>query len=97
MENLGVVENLVDSIQSDNMLSGTVKDWVRELELTLDKVATQSGNILSADNPHQSVEVINQLARLGGARGGSVRRNVDKIIQNITENYDSIQTFLMRR
>lgn len=89
MENLGVVENLVDSIQSDNMLSGTVKDWVRELELTLDKVATQSGNILSADNPHQSVEVINQLARLGGAEAGSVRRNVDKIIQNITENYDS--------
>lgn len=89
MESLGVVENLVDSIQSDNMLPGAVKDWVRQLELTLDKVATEGGNILSGDNPHQSVEVINQLARLGGADSGSVRRNVDKIIQDITENYDS--------
>lgn len=89
MESLGVVENLIDSIETDNLLPGTVKDWVRQLELTLDKVATQDGNILSGDNPHQSVEVINQLARLGGADSTSVRRNVDQIIQNITENYDS--------
>lgn len=89
LESLGVVENLVDSIQTDNMLPGSVKDWVRDLELTLDKVATEGGNILSGDNPHQAVEVINQLARLGGAESGVVRRNVDQIIQNVTENYDS--------
>ncbi len=89
MESLGVVENLIDSIETDNMLSGPVKDWIQQLELTLDKVATDGGNILSGETPHQSVEVINQLARLGGAESSSVRRNVDQIIQNITENYDT--------
>ncbi|MGK0396502.1 MAG: diguanylate cyclase (GGDEF)-like protein [Candidatus Azotimanducaceae bacterium] len=89
MESLGVVENLVDSIETDNMLPGSVKDWVRQLELTLDKVATESDNFLSADEPHESLEVINQLARLGGAESGSVRRDVDSIVENITRNYDS--------
>jgi len=89
MESLGVVENLVDSIETDNMLPGSVKDWVRQLELTLDKVATESDNFLSADDPHESLEVINQLARLGGAESGSVRRDVDSIVENITRNYDS--------
>lgn len=89
LENLGVVENLVDSIATDNMLPEAVKGWVRQLELTLDKVATEGGNILSGDNPHESLDVINQLARLGSADSASVRRNVDQIIQNITENYDS--------
>ena len=89
MESLEVVENLVDTIESDNMLSGSVKDWVRQLELTLDKVATQNDNFLSAENPHRAMEVINQLAQLGGAESGSVRRNVDSIVENIAENYDS--------
>ena len=89
MESLGVVENLVDSIETDNMLSGSVKDWVKQLELTLDKVATENDNFLSADNPHEALEVINQLARLGGGESGSVRRDVDSIVENITRNYDS--------
>lgn len=89
MESLGVVENLVDSIETDNLLSGSVKDWVRQLELTLDKVATESDNFLSPDDPHESLEVINLLARLGGAESGSVRRDVDSIVENITRNYDS--------
>lgn len=89
MESLGVVENLVDSIETDNMLPGMVKDWVRQLELTLDKVATENENFLSADNPHESLEVLNQLARLGGAESGSIRRDVEGILDNITRNYDS--------
>ena len=89
MESLGVVENLVDSIETDNLLSGSVKDWVRQLELTLDKVVTESDNFLSPDDPHESLEVINLLARLGGAESGSVRRDVDSIVENITRNYDS--------
>lgn len=89
MESLGVVENLVDSIGTDHMLSGSVKDWVKKLELTLDKVATENDNFLSADEPHEALEVINQLARLGGAESGSVRRDVDNIVENISRNYDS--------
>lgn len=89
MESLGVVENLVDSIETDNLLPGSVKDWVRQLELTLDKVATENDNFLSPDDPHESLEVLNQLARLGGTESGSVRRDVDSIVENITRNYDS--------
>jgi diguanylate cyclase (GGDEF)-like protein len=88
MESLGVVENLVDSIETDNMLPGMVKDGVRQLELTLDKVATENENFLSGDDPHESLEVINQLAKLGGAESGSIRRDVEGIIDNITRNYD---------
>ena len=89
MESLGVVENLVDSIETDSLMPGMVKDWVRQLELTLDKVATENEDFLSADNPHESLEVINQLARLAGAESGSIRREVEGIINKITSNYDT--------
>ncbi|MDA1301221.1 MAG: DUF1631 family protein [Proteobacteria bacterium] len=87
-EGIEVVESLVDNIEQDELLSEGVKDWVRQLELTLDKVATTRSDFLSKTNPHRSVEVINQLARLGGAETGSVKRHVDQIIQGINENYD---------
>jgi diguanylate cyclase (GGDEF)-like protein len=88
-ESIEVVENLVGTIEEDEMLSDGVKDWVRQLELTLGKVATRQTDFLSDANPHKSVEVINQLARLGGAETGSVKRSVDKIIDNITTGFDS--------
>jgi diguanylate cyclase (GGDEF)-like protein len=89
LESLGVVENLIDTIESDNMVSGSAKDWVRQLELTLDKVATQDRDFLSDENPHRSLEVINELAKLSGAESGSLKRNVDNIVNDIAENYDS--------
>lgn len=89
-ERLGVVENLVDSIEHDAMLSSSAKDWIRQLEVTLDKVAAQKGEeFLDVENPHESLEVLNQLAELGGSESGSVQRKVEDIIGNIRENYDS--------
>ncbi|MBD3647588.1 MAG: DUF1631 family protein, partial [Pseudomonadales bacterium] len=89
-ETLGVVENLVDSIEHDAMLSGHAKDWIRQLEVTLDKVAVERGEeFLDIDNPNEALEVLNQLAELGGSESSSVQRKVDEIIGNITENYDS--------
>lgn len=89
LESLGVVENLVDTIEDDSMLSGSAKDWIRQLELTLDKVATQDDDFLDTENPHRSLEVVNQLARLGGTESGSIKRNVDEIVSFINENFDS--------
>lgn len=89
LESLGVVENLVDSIEDDAMLSGTAKDWIRQLELTLDKVATNNDDFLSVENPHRALDVINQLARLGSADSGGIRRNVDEIVSYINDNFDS--------
>ena len=88
LESMAVVENLVDTIEDDSMLSGSAKDWIRQLELTLDKVATDTGNILDEENPHPALEVINQLARLGGAESGSIRRDVEHILEDINTNYD---------
>lgn len=88
LESMAVVENLVDTIEDDSMLSGSAKDWIRQLELTLDKVATDTGNILDEENPHPALEVINQLARLGGAESGSIRRDVEHILEDINSNYD---------
>lgn len=89
-ERLGVVENLVDSIEHDAMLSSSAKDWIRQLEVTLDKVAAQKGEeFLDVENPHEALEVLNQLAELDGSESGGVQRRVEEIIGNIRENYDS--------
>ena len=88
LQSLGVVENLVDTVEHDQILSATAKDWIRQLELTLDKVATSNTNFLSDENPHQSLEVINQLARLGGSESSGIKKNVDKIVDSINQNFD---------
>lgn len=87
-ESLGVVENLVNTIEDDALLSHSAKDWIRQLELTLDKSATQTGNFLAEDNPHPSLEVINQLAQLDGSASRSIKRNVDQIVEQIIDNFD---------
>lgn len=88
LDSMAVVENLVDTIENDAMLSGSAKDWIRQLELTLDKVATDTGNILDEQNPHSALEVINQLAKLGGAESVSIRRDVEQILEDINTSYD---------
>ncbi|MCB1643999.1 MAG: DUF1631 family protein [Pseudomonadales bacterium] len=88
-QSLDVVENLVDTIEQDALLSSSAKNWIRQLELTLDKVAASTGDILNEENPHQALEVINQLARLGGAESASIQRDVESIVQNINQNYDA--------
>ena len=57
--------------------------------MTLDKVATQESDFLYDESPHSSLEVINELARLGGSESGSVKRTVDKIVEDINQNFDS--------
>ena len=88
MQNLEVVENLVDTIEEDSMLTSSSKDWIRQLELTLDKVAAGQDDFLNEKDRHRSLEVVNQLARLGGAESGSAKRAVDDIVREINTNYD---------
>jgi len=89
LERLEVVEGLVDSIEDDAMLSPSAKNWISQLELTLGKVAAKRFDFLSERNPHRSLEVINQLATLGGSESTAVNRKVEEIISDINENYDS--------
>lgn len=92
LERLDVVEDLVGSIEEDPILSRTAKNWISQLELTLGKVATQRQDFLSEDNPHTSLEVINQLANLGGSESAAVQRKIEGIVSDINQNYDSDPT-----
>ena len=89
LERLDVVENLVDSIDADLILSDSAKGWIRQLELTLYKVAAQNRDFLDQENQHSSLKVINQLARLGGAESNDIRDDIEDIIGEIDRNYDS--------
>ena len=89
VQTLEVVENLIDSIEDDALLMDNTKNWIRKLELTLDKVAANNGDFLNENNPHRSLDVINQIALLGGAGSNSARRVVDEIIDEINSNYDA--------
>lgn len=88
LQRMEVVENLVDTIEEDELLAPSAKDWIRQLELTLNRVATGNENFLSEHNPHSSIKVVNQLARLNGAEAGASKRVVDEIVQEINETYD---------
>lgn len=93
---LQVVENLVSSIDQDELVPSGVKDWVRQLEVTLAKVAAAQPDFLnsSAAAPHAAIQVLNQLARLGNASdaGEGVDREVsgrvDDLMKRLVEGFD---------
>jgi diguanylate cyclase (GGDEF)-like protein len=89
MQRLDVVEKLVDSIEDDSMLSGSSKGWIRQLELTLGKVASQHDDFLGEESSHRSLDVLNHLAELGGSESNTIKRSVEDIIGNINDNFDS--------
>ena len=64
-DTLDVMENLVDSIEQDKLLTEGIRGWVKRLEVTLNKLATKDPEFLDhdAERPHSAVEVLNQLAR----------------------------------
>lgn len=86
--NLEVIENLVDNIKKDELVSNSAKDWVRQLEITLSRIATESPDFLDVNNPHVAVDVVNQLAQLGTTGSSAIQRSVDRIVQHIVESYD---------
>lgn len=96
-DTLNVVENLVDSIESDRLLTDGIRDWVKRLELTLNKLATRDPEFLAYDpqSPHGAVRMLNQLARLGNARDTregidrDVGQRVDELLQRVVSEYDA--------
>lgn len=96
-DTLQVMESLVGSLSSDRLLTEGMREWVRRLEVTLNKLATREPEFLASDpeNPHSAVQMLNQLARLGNsadAREGidrEVGRRVDELLERVVEDYDS--------
>ncbi|MFU8814763.1 MAG: DUF1631 family protein [Pseudomonadales bacterium] len=96
-DKLGVVESLVQSLEADHYLTGGIRDWIRRLEVTLNKLATRDPHFLDhqPEQPHSAVTMLNQLARLGNSqdvREGidrEVGRRVDELLQRVVSDYDS--------
>ena len=94
---LDVMENLVDSIQADGFLTDGIRDWLKRMELTLNKVALSDPGFLASnvDEPHSAIQVLNTLARLGNAKdvGVGIERNVgrkvDELLERLVKEYDS--------
>ena len=96
-DSLNVMESLVQSLETDHYLTGGIREWIRRLEVTLNKLATRDPKFLThqPDEPHSAVVMLNQLARLGNAqdvREGidrEVGRRVDELLQRVVSDYDS--------
>lgn len=94
---MDVVGSLVASIREDNLLTEGVKDWIKRLELTLNKLATQDPEFLKTQSkrPHAAMQVINQLAKLGNAGDegegidGEVGREVDSLMERVIREFDA--------
>lgn len=95
-DTLQVMESLVDSLSTDQLITEGARQWVRRLEVTLNKLATQDEEFLASDpdNPHSAVKLLNQLARVGNSqdtREGidrEVGRRVDELLGRVIEDYD---------
>ena len=92
-----VVENLVASIQQDDLVTEGVKHWVKRLEVTLGKLAAQQPEFLNSSphSPHAAIEVLNQLAKLGNTADEGegidreVGRRVDDLMNKLIHDFDS--------
>ena len=96
-DTLQVMEGLVKSLSADQLITDGVRDWVRRLEVTLNKLATNDPEFLAGDpaNPHSAVKLLNQLARLGNSNDiaagidREVGRQVDDLLERVVRDYDS--------
>ncbi|MEM1229520.1 MAG: DUF1631 family protein [Pseudomonadota bacterium] len=95
-DTLDVMDNLVDSIERDRLITDGIREWVKRLELTLHKLATRDPGFLDSDPsaPHGAVRMLNQLARLGNAKDSrvgidrEVGRRVDELLERVVGEYD---------
>ncbi|MFB3103693.1 MAG: putative bifunctional diguanylate cyclase/phosphodiesterase, partial [Pseudomonadales bacterium] len=96
-ETMSVVESFVNSICEDNFLSEGVKEWVKRLELTLNKLAMQDPRFFEdqSNQPHAAMQVLNQLAVLGNGLDEDENINrelggdeIDSLLERVIEEFD---------
>ena len=95
-DTLRVMEELVTSMADDALITDGIRDWVRRLEITLNKLAARDPRFLTSDpdNPHSAVQMLNQLARLGDSRDvqqgidREVGRRVEELLRKVVADYD---------
>ena len=97
LDRMQVVENLVASVQQDDLITDGVKHWVKQLELTLSKLATVQPEFLNSSphQPHAAMAVLDQLAKLGNTSDEAegidreVGRRVDELMQRLVSEFDN--------
>ncbi len=95
-DTINVMENLVDSLRQDELVTEGVRDWIKRLEITLNKVAATDQKFLehTAEEPHSAAMMLNLLARLGNTNDVSqgidreVGRRVDAVLERVVKDYD---------
>jgi len=95
-DTINVMENLVDSMREDELVTEGVRDWIKKLEITLNKVAATDEKFLehTAEDPHEAAMMLNLLARLGNTNDVSqgidreVGRRVDAVLEKVVKDYD---------
>ncbi len=95
-DTINVMENLVDSMRQDELVTEGVRDWIKRLEITLNKVAATDEKFLehTAEEPHSAAMMLNLLARLGNTNDVSqgidreVGRRVDAVLERVVNDYD---------
>lgn len=95
-DTINVMENLVDSMREDELVTEGVRDWIKRLEITLNKVAATDEKFLehTAEEPHSAAMMLNLLARLGNTNDASqgidreVGRRVDAVLEKVVNDYD---------
>ena len=95
-DTINVMENLVDSMREDELVTEGVRDWIKRLEITLNKVAATDEKFLehTAEDPHEAAMMLNLLARLGNTNDVSqgidreVGRRVDAVLEKVVNDYD---------
>ncbi|MEM7220978.1 MAG: DUF1631 family protein [Pseudomonadota bacterium] len=93
---LSVVEGLVDSMREDLLLTTGVRDWIKRLEITLNKLAAIDRSFLQhhAERPHSAAEMLNLLGRLGNASDAhegierEVGQQVDATLERVVRDFD---------
>ena len=96
IDRMQVVENLVASVQQDDLITDGVKHWVKQLELTLSKLATVQPEFLNSSphQPHAAMAVLDQLAKLGNTSDEAegidreVGRRVDELMHRLVSEFD---------
>ncbi|MCR9276840.1 MAG: DUF1631 family protein [Pseudomonadaceae bacterium] len=95
-DNLDLMEQLVDAMRNDQLITSGIRQWIQRLELTLNKLAARDPQFLAeeGDSSHSAVQMLNQLGRLGNAedlREGidrEVGSRVDELLSRVVSEYD---------
>ena len=93
-DTLDVMENLVDSIEQDKLLTEGIRGWVKRLEVTLNKLATKDRAFLEHDAQRsaqrgQAIEPAGAPRQRQDVRDGmdrEVGRRVDELLERMSTN-----------